>query len=83
MPGKINKESVLSRIRNNNLTGSSKFHLSSLYEIEDMIVDFCLRLAKMGQGLTKENVIKLAAELIKVTVHEARLNMCKSFKRSL
>jgi hypothetical protein len=81
MPGEISKESVLSRIRNHNLTGYSKSHESPLFEIEEMIVDFCLLLARMGQGLTKEEVIELAVELIKGTVHEGRLNMCKSLRR--
>jgi hypothetical protein len=77
MPGEICKESV----RNHNLTGYSKSHESPLFEIEEMIVDFCLRLARMGQGLTKKEVIDVAVELIKGTVHEDRLNMCKSLRR--
>jgi hypothetical protein len=55
-------------------------NVSPLYEIEEMITDFCLRLARMGQGLAKEEVIELAGELIKGMVHEARLNMCKSLR---
>lgn len=80
LPGVIKEETIRSRVRINNLSGKSSSRTSPLEDIEGVLVDFCIRLAKMGQGLTKEEVIELAEDLIKETEHEKKLTYFKSIR---
>jgi hypothetical protein len=74
----VNREAILSRYRRNNLTGISKHRQSPLLEIEPLIVEWCLKMAKIGMALNRENVIDLTSELIQGTEFEKKF---KDFKK--
>jgi hypothetical protein len=69
----IKKKTVLSRIQARNHEGICHQKVSPIKEIEPMILDWCIRLAKMGQALTRDQVVGLADEVISGTIHEQRL----------
>jgi hypothetical protein len=74
----INYNTIKSRVRSNNPSGASAQRTSPLWEVEDLIVDACIRLARMGESLTKFEVMDLADEIIADTESEARLiEFCK------
>jgi hypothetical protein len=77
--GCINFETVKSRVFSNNLTGVCHQKVSPLVEVEELIVDCCIRLSKMGEALTKFEMMDLANDIIVDTIHADRLvTFCKS-----
>jgi hypothetical protein len=74
----INYNTIRSRVQSNNASGARHQHTSPLWEVEDLIVDTCVRLARMGESLTKYEVMDLADEIIADTESEDRLiEYCK------
>lgn len=71
--GTVNIHTVRSRVRRNNTTGIGKNNVSPVAEIEPIIVDFCIKLARMGAGLRKEQVCSLANSLLDGTEIQKRL----------
>jgi hypothetical protein len=71
--GTINYDTVKSRVFANNPTGISHQSVSPLKEVEDIIVDCCVRLSKMGEALTKEEVMCLADDILADSIHVDRL----------
>jgi hypothetical protein len=61
----LSKETVLSRVKANNLTGFSPQHTSPVAQLEPMIVEYCIRLARMGCPLECGDVLHLANSMIK------------------
>jgi hypothetical protein len=80
--GIIKKQTILSRLRRNNLTGFAHQKVSPLDAMEPLLVEWCIKMAKIGQALTKENVMDLATELIEGTEHANKLEEFKK-KRNL
>jgi hypothetical protein len=55
---------VLSRVKRNNVLGVAHQQVSPLHEMEPLIIEWCMRMAKIEMALTKENVVELVMELI-------------------
>ena len=66
-------ETIQSRIRNGNISGLAPQKRSPIEEVEPIIVEHCVRLAEIGSALTADEIIALAAEVIKGTEHETYL----------
>lgn len=69
----IKVETMLSRYKRGNVDGRGKGHVSPVEAMEPILVDFCIKLARMGQPLGKEQVLCLANDLIKGTESQERL----------
>jgi hypothetical protein len=61
--GTMNRETVKSRVTQGNLNGINLVHLSPLFLIEEVIIKYCILLAKIGSALTKEEVSYAINEL--------------------
>jgi hypothetical protein len=73
LPGTLNIGTVRNRVFRGNVTGEAHSRVSPLAAIEPMIVEYCLRLAKIGCALNKEQVITLAEDLIHGTQHASKM----------
>jgi hypothetical protein len=60
----ISADTIRSRIKRGNLGAENKNQISPLHDVEPLILEFCIRLAKMGRPLTKTTVLELANDLI-------------------
>jgi hypothetical protein len=74
----INLESIRTRVTRCNVTGEGTGSVSPLQDIEKIIVQYCIRLARIGSALNKEQVIMLAEDLIHGTPSATNL---MEFKR--
>lgn len=66
-PFMLKLDTVKSRHKRGNATGKGKAHVSPVASMEPVLLDFCIKLARMGQPLDKEQVVTLANDLIKDT----------------
>jgi hypothetical protein len=78
--GDIKPGLVSSRVKRNKLSGKRHQQISPLADIEPLIVEWCLRMARIGMALTKSNVVALATDLIAGTVHARKLKRFKKKK---
>jgi hypothetical protein len=69
----ISLDTIRSRVKRGNPTAISESRLSPISELEPIISEFCIRLAKMGRPLTKTTVIELANDLISDTDSQSRI----------
>lgn len=76
--GTVREETIRSRFKRRNTTGKGKTHVSPIAPIEPIIVDFCVKLARMGSPLDRDQVISLTNDLLKNTNELERL---KSYKQ--
>ena len=65
--GSISEDTLRKRFARNNPSGKGNAHVSPVDELEPVIIDFCVKLARMGSPLGKEQVITLANDLLKGT----------------
>jgi Tc5 transposase DNA-binding domain len=72
-PTSISKQTIYSRVRRNNTAGTQPQKMSPIEEIEPLIVEWCVKLAKMGKPLTRNDVIELASEIIEGTKYTDNL----------
>jgi hypothetical protein len=75
--GTIKCETVKWRVIKGNLDCAHPLCISPLFLIENVIVEYCILLARMGSALTKEEVMQLTNDLIKDTVHVKKLKAYK------
>jgi hypothetical protein len=71
--GSIKRQTVLSRVKQNNLKGIIPQKISPLHEMEPLIIEWCERMAKIGMSLNRSNVIELVTDLIQETVYAKKL----------
>jgi hypothetical protein len=71
--GTIKFETIRSRILSQNLTAYCPQKVSPITEVEPLIINCCIRLSKMGESLTKFEVMEVANEIQIYTVHAERL----------
>jgi hypothetical protein len=64
LPGSVNDETVLSRVKRNNISGVAHQRVSPLDEMEPLIIEWCEQMAKIGMALTRDNVVELVTDLI-------------------
>jgi hypothetical protein len=76
--GSISISAIRSRLLRNNITGFRPQNTSPLEEIEPIIVQYCLKLARIRAPLTRESVILLVESLIENGVYADRM---MEFKR--
>jgi hypothetical protein len=69
----LSVETIRSRIQTENASGFSHQKISPLADVEDLLVDCCCRLSKMGEALTKIEVMNLAEHLICDAIHAQKL----------
>jgi hypothetical protein len=79
----ISLETVRSRIKRGNLDATKTYSISPIADLEPLIVEFCIRLAKIGDPLTKKTVIQLANSLVVDNDYQSRINNCKSDRKLL
>lgn len=72
--GSLKIGTIRCRILRNNLSGYKPQSTSPLHEIEPLLVQYCLKLARIKQPLTKDRVISLAESLIKNTKYVDRMH---------
>jgi hypothetical protein len=77
----ISTDTVRSRIKRGNLSAHNKNQLSPLHHVEPLILEFCIRLAKMGSPLTKTTVIELANDIVSGTEVEELIADCKKIQK--
>jgi hypothetical protein len=80
-PSSINSGTVKSRIMSSNPSGFAPQRISPLAEIEPLILQWVIKLAEMGQPLTKTGIISLANEIIDSTYHSDRLSNFKQKRK--
>jgi hypothetical protein len=77
----ISADTIRSRIKRGNLGAENKNQISPLHDVEPLILEFCIRLAKMGRPLTKTTVLELANDLIAGTEVEELIADCKKIRK--
>lgn len=75
--GTLDSNTIRQRVDRNNLSGQSESRTSPLLEIEPVLVEYCIRLARIGQPLTKDQLTGLAISMIEGTSIEEKLNAWK------
>jgi len=73
LAGTIKKDTIRTRVDRDNITGFNPATAPPLEEIEDIIAEYCVRLAQIGCPLIKRNVIDLAMSLIIGSKYEKKL----------
>jgi hypothetical protein len=73
----IKNETVRWSVLRGNLDGQHPLCISPLFLIEHVTIEYCVLLAQMGFTLTKDEVMQLANDLIRDTVHEKKLKEYK------
>ena len=68
--GSLNQQTVRTQADCNNAVVYAESRTSPMEAVEPFIVEYCIRLARIGQPLTKKQVISLATLLIKDTETE-------------
>jgi hypothetical protein len=77
-PGTISPETVRTRVSRNNPSGLGITQISPVsVEVEGLICQYCIRLAKIGLPLTKDQVIGIALSLIEGTAVEENVKEWK------
>jgi hypothetical protein len=73
----ISLDTIRSRIKRGNAKGINCYAISPIADLEPLIVEFCIRLAKIGNPLTKKTVTLLANDLVTDNEYESRIINCK------
>jgi len=73
----INRRTVRHRVLSGNVQGINTTQMSPVADIEPLIAEFCIRMARLGEPLSKTLVINLANDLIADTDYKERV---KAFK---
>jgi len=74
----ISRRTVRHRVLTGNVDGTNAAQISPVADIEPLIADFCIRMARLGEPLTKSLVINLANDLISDTDYEERVKVFKA-----
>jgi hypothetical protein len=69
-------------LRRKNLGGIAPQKLSPLHDLEPLLVEWSLKMAKIGQALSRANVLELASKLIEGTEFEEKVKTFKA-KRNI
>jgi hypothetical protein len=73
----INRRTVRHRVLSGNVQGINTTQMSPVADIEPLMAEFCIRMARLGEPLSKTLVINLANDLIADTDYKERV---KAFK---
>lgn len=75
----INLDSIRTRVTRSNVTGVSASSISPLNKVKKIVIQYCIRLARIGSALNKDQVISLAEDLVHQT--KASTNLVNFKKR--
>ena len=67
-------ETLRARLRTRNVNGMKNVITSPLEGIEPEVVDWCCKASRMGEAMTKYELMELADDLIRGTVYEQKYN---------
>jgi hypothetical protein len=70
-------DTIRSRVKQGNLDAFNANQISLIHDVEPTICQFCIRLAKMGNPLTKTTIIELANDLLADTEYLDKIKDCK------
>jgi hypothetical protein len=73
----ISLDTIRSRVKRGNPEAIMTSKQSPITELEPIICEFCIHLAKMGRPLTKTTVIELANDLIMDTEFQSKVEQFK------
>jgi hypothetical protein len=76
----ISLDTIRSRIKRNNVTGYNPCETPLIAEVEPIICDFCIRLGKLGQPLTKSTVIEFANSVINQMEYQEKVEASKKLR---
>jgi hypothetical protein len=65
-------------VKRGNLLGYNPQQASPMHNIEPLILEFCVLLAKLGKPLTKRTVIELVNSLVSGTEFGSKISDCKT-----
>jgi hypothetical protein len=68
---------TIKKVQRNNVSGQSDSTTSLLAEMEPILVEYCMHLARIGQPLTKDQFPGLAISTIEGTSLEEKVNASK------
>jgi hypothetical protein len=71
--GSLSSHSVVNRARRNNLEGTAHQRISPIHNLEPLIVEYCLRLARIGSPIDKQQLLLLTSSLIEGTDYSTKL----------
>ena len=77
-PNTISWRTVRHRILSGNIDGKNVTQISPVADIEPLIANFCIRMARLGEPLSKTIVINLANDLIHDTDYAEQVNDFKA-----
>lgn len=63
-PGTLNAETIRTRVNRNNVTGFNPQSTSPLLFMDHILIDYIIRLSRMGKPLNKQEIIELARDMI-------------------
>jgi hypothetical protein len=72
-PGSLKREKVKTRTKQNNPTGKSRHGTTPLEDMEELLVQWIIRLALMNEPLNREGIMSLADDIIRGTPYEEYL----------
>jgi hypothetical protein len=75
--GMLNIHTILKRVQRNNVSGKLDSTTSPLAEMEPLLVEYCICLARIVQPLTKDLFTCLAISMIKGTSIEEKVRLWK------
>ncbi len=64
-----------------NLDAFNANQISPIHDVEPTIRQFCIRLGKMGNPLTKTTIIELANDLLADTEYLNKIKYCKGLRK--
>jgi hypothetical protein len=73
----LNFWTIKKRVHRKNVFGQSESTTSPLAEMEPILVEYCMRLARIGQPLTKDQLTSLAISMIEGTMVEEKVKVWK------
>ena len=74
----LKSNTIRSRYKRRNVTGKGRGHVSPMADVEPLIVEFCVQLARMGAPLDRGQVEILAYELVLGTETERKIREYKA-----
>ena len=76
----ISLDTIRSRVKRHNVSAYNPFETPLIAEVEPLICQFCIRLGKMGQPLTKKTIIEFANSIISKTEYQDKVEAAKKLR---
>jgi hypothetical protein len=76
----ISLETIRSRVKRHTVSAYNPFETPLIAEVEPLMCQFCIRLGKMGQPLTKKTIIEFANSIISKTEYQDKVEAAKKLR---